>query len=408
MPKTIHQLIKAEIKRQQQGLVMIASENYASPAVLQAVGSPLSNKYSEGYPRQRYYTGNQYIDQIEQQAINSALRIFGLNQKSWHANVQPHSGSSANLAAYLAVLKPGDKILALDLGAGGHLTHGSPVNFSSRLFKFVHYSVNPRTLKFNYQEIERIAKKEQPKMIVSGATAYTQKIDFKKFSLIAKKINALHLADISHIAGLIIGLVHPSPFPHTDIVTTTTHKTLRGPRGAIIICKKHLSRQIDKAIFPGIQGGPLDHAIAGKAVALQEATKPKFKRDQQQTVKNAEVLAETLMKNNIKLVAESTQNHLVLIDCQPLNISGKTGAEALAEAEIYTNANMIPFDPATPLNPSGIRIGTPALTTRGMKAKEMKLIGNWIATILHQPKNKKLKLRIKKEVLKLTRKFPIY
>lgn len=404
----IFQLIDREIKRQQNSLVMIASENYASKDVLKAMGTPLSNKYSEGYPNKRYYTGNQFIDEIEIAAQKLALKIFKLDEKNWHANVQPHSGSSANLAVYLGLLNLGDKILAMDLGAGGHLTHGSPVNFSGKLFNFVHYSVNPKTGKFNYQEIARIAKREKPKMIVCGATAYTQKIDFQKFSAIAKSVNALLLADIAHIAGLIIANAHPSPFPHADVVTSTTHKTLRGPRSAFIISKKELAKQIDRAIFPGMQGGPQDHVTAAKAVCFQEALSIKFKKDQVQTVKNAQALAQTLMTQGIRLVAESTENHLVLIDCQNLNISGKQGADILAEAAIYTNANMIPFDPATPLNPSGIRIGTPALTTRGMKAKEMKIIGQWIAQILKNPENKKLRQKIKKEVFQLTKKFPIY
>ncbi|HNW09384.1 MAG TPA: serine hydroxymethyltransferase [bacterium] len=404
----IFQLITQETKRQQNSLVMIASENYASPNVLKAMGTPLSNKYSEGYPGKRYYTGNQFIDEIETAAQALALKMFGLNNKNWHANVQPHSGSSANLAAYLGLLKPGDKILALDLGAGGHLTHGSPVNFSGQLFNFVHYSVNPRTGKFNYQEIARITKREKPKMIVCGATAYTQKINFKKFGAIAASVNALMLADIAHIAGLIIAKVHPSPFPYADVVTSTTHKTLRGPRSAFIICKKTLAKQIDRAIFPGLQGGPQDHITAAKAVCFQEALSAKFARDQKQTVKNAQTLAQTLIDQGLKLVAESTENHLVLIDCQNLNLSGKQGAELLAEAAIYTNANMIPFDPATPLNPSGIRIGTPALTTRGLKDKEMKQIGQWIAQILHNPADQKLRQQIKQKVFHLTKKFPLY
>lgn len=406
--KSIQKLISQEIKRQQDGLVMIASENYASLDVLQAMGTPLSNKYSEGYPGKRYYTGNEIIDQIENIARDLALKMFGLSDQKWQANVQPHSGSSANLAVYLGLLKPGDKILGLDLGAGGHLSHGSPVNFSGQLFNFAHYSVDPKTNKFDYAEIERIALREKPKMIVSGATAYTQKINFKKISQIAKKVGAYHLADISHIAGLIIGGVHPSPFPEADVVTTTTHKTLRGPRSAIIICKSALAKDIDKAVFPGMQGGPLENIIAAKAIAFYEATTDKFKKDQKQTVVNAEVLAKVLMENGIKLVADSTQNHLILVDCRPLNISGKVGANALAEAGIYTNANMIPYDPATPFNPSGIRIGTPALTTRGMGEKEIMIIGHWITAILKDPNNKKLKQEIETLAKKLTKKFPIY
>lgn len=404
----VKKLIAKETSRQRDGLVMIASENYASQDVLSAMGTPLSNKYSEGYPGKRYYTGNAIIDEIENIAKDLALEMFGLSDKKWHANVQPHSGSSANMAVYLGLLKQGDKILGLDLGAGGHLTHGSKVNFSGQLFNFSHYSVDPKTNKFDYTEILRIAKREKPKMIISGATAYTQKIDFQKFSQIAKSVGAYHLADISHVAGLVIGGVHPSPFPYADVVTTTTHKTLRGPRSAIIICKSDLAKNIDKAVFPGLQGGPLENVIAAKALAFCEATTDKFKKDQKQTVANAQILAKVLMDNGIKLVADSTENHLVLLDCRNLNISGKVGAEALAEAGIYTNANMIPYDPATPLNPSGIRIGTPALTTRGLREKEMVIIGHWIAAILKDPQNKKLKGEIKTLVLKLTKKFPVY
>lgn len=387
---------------------MIASENYASKAVLDAMATPLSNKYSEGYPGRRYYTGNQFVDEIESECQKLALKMFGLTQKNWHANVQPHSGSSANVAVYLGLLQPGDKILAMDLGAGGHLTHGSPVNFSGKLFEFSHYGVDEKTGKLDYKEIDRIAEREKPQMIVCGFTAYTQKINFKKFGEIAKKHDALLVADIAHIAGLVIGKVHPSPFPHADVITTTTHKTLRGPRSAIIICKHELAEQIDKAVFPGMQGGPQDHVTAAKAICFKEALGEKFKKDQAQTVENAKTLADTLTKNKIDLISESTENHLILIDCQNLGITGKVGAEILASAGIYTNANMIPFDPASPLNPSGIRIGTPALTTRGMKPKEMKIIGQWISDILKNSEDKELREKISSEILKLTKKFPIY
>ncbi|MFA4872050.1 MAG: serine hydroxymethyltransferase [Patescibacteria group bacterium] len=404
----IFNLIEQETNRQKNGLVMIASENYASKDVLSAMGTALSNKYSEGYPGKRYYTGNQFIDEIETAAQKLALKIFGLNEEAWRANVQPHSGSSANLAVYLGLLQPGERIMGLDLATGGHLTHGSPVNFSGKLFNFVHYGVNPETGRLDYNEIEKLAIQEQPKMIVCGFTAYSRTIDFQKFSEIAKKIGAWLLADISHVAGLIVGGVHPSPFPYADIVTTTTHKTLRGPRGAIIICKKELGPKIDKAIFPGLQGGPLENVIAAKALCFNEALSDKFKQDQIQTVKNCRALCQTLIENGLKIVSGGTDNHLLLVDCRPLEISGKDGALALAEAEIYTNANMIPFDPATPLNPSGIRLGVAALTTRGMKENEMKIIGNWISQILKDHANLDLKSRIKKEVLELTSNFPIY
>ena len=406
--KNIQKLINQEISRQQDGLVMIPSENYASLDVLRAMGTPLSNKYSEGYPGKRYYTGNRYIDEIESACQKLALDVFQLSAKSWHANVQPHSGSSANLAAYLALLNPGDKILAMDLGAGGHLSHGHKVNFSGRLFNFVYYSVDPKTHCIDYNEVARVAKREKPKMIIAGYTAYTQKVYFSKFKTIAKSINAYLLADISHIVGLIIAGVHPSPFPYADIVTTTTHKTLAGPRSALIICQKKLAPAIDRAIFPGLQGGPMEHVIAAKAICLIEAQTGKFQQTQKQTVKNAKMLAEELKQRDITIIADSTENHIVLINCQPLNISGQDGARALAAADIYTNANMIPYDPATPLNPSGIRLGTPALTTRGMKEKEIKIIAEWIAAILKDVKNKKLTKEIKSQVRRLTKKFPVY
>jgi len=405
--KTINYLKKKEIARQKNGLIMIASENYCSQEILDAVGSPLSNKYSEGYPGNRYYTGNEYIDKIETLAQESCLKMFGLNNNKWRANVQPHSGSSANLAVYLGLLKPGDKILAMDLAHGGHLTHGSPVNFSGRLFKFSHYGVDKKTQRLDYEEIEKIALMEKPKMIVCGATAYPRQIDFKKFASIAKKANAFLLADISHIAGLIVAGEHPSPFPHADIVTSTTHKTLAGPRSAFIISHENLSKAIDKAIFPGLQGGPMDNVIAGKAVCFHESITARFKNIQKQTIQNAKTLADILLKNNIKLVSGGTDNHLLLLDLRNLDISGKTAADILEEADIFANANMIPYDPATPLKPSGLRLGTAALSTRGMKEKEMRLIGLWITEILKHPKDKKLRSRIKKEAQALTKKFTI-
>jgi len=409
MPLTrINQLIKKEIARQEQGLVMIPSENYCSKEALAAMGSPLSNKYSEGYPGRRYYTGNKYIDEIENICRDLCLKIFGLNYDRWHANVQPHSGSSANLAVYLGLLKPGDKILAMDLAQGGHLTHGSPVNFSGKLFKFIHYGVDKKSCLLDYKKIEKIALREKPKMIVCGATAYPRVIDFKKFSAIAQKVNALLLADISHIAGLIVAGIHPSPFPFADIVTSTTHKTLAGPRSAFIICRAELAKDIDKAVFPGLQGGPLENIIAAKAICFDQALSKNFDSIQKQTIKNAKALAATLKQNGIKIISDGTDNHLLLLDLRPVKLSGKEAANLLEEAEIYTNANMIPYDPATPLNPSGLRLGTPALSTRGMREKEMRQIGLWISEILHRPKDKKLRQRIRKEVLTLTKKFPIY
>ncbi|MBP6943176.1 MAG: serine hydroxymethyltransferase [Candidatus Buchananbacteria bacterium] len=408
MSQHIQQLIKKELQRQQSSLVMIASENYASPAVLAATGSVLTNKYSEGYPNTRYYTGNEFIDQIESAAQSLALKIFKLSEKNWHANVQPHSGSSANLAVYNALLKPGDTILAMDLAAGGHLTHGSPVSLTGKLYNFVHYGVDPKTHRLDYKVIEELAIKHQPKLIVCGATAYPRQIDFKKFAAIAKHTNSLLMADIAHIAGLVVGGVHPSPFPHADIVTSTTHKTLGGPRSAIIICKKEYQPAIDRAVFPGMQGGPLDHVIAAKAICFEEALTAKFKQRQQQTVKNTKALAEVLTKRGLSLITNGSDNHLLIVDCRPLNLSGKDGANLLAEAGIYTNANMVPFDTASPRNPSGIRIGTQALATRGLKERELRTIGLWISEILLQPTNKQLRSRIKKEVSVLMKSFPIY
>ena len=407
MKQTIKKLIELEVKRQREGLVMIASENYCPEEILSAIGSPLNNKYSEGYPGKRYYSGNQFIDEIEELARKSALAMFNLNEENWHANVQPHSGSSANLGVYLGLLEPGDKILAMDLSHGGHLTHGSPVNFSGKLFKFVHYGVKEADFKIDYDKLEEQAIAEQPKMIVCGATAYPQIIDFKRFSEIAKKVNALLLADISHIAGLIVAGVHPSPFPEVDIMTSTTHKTLGGPRSAFIICKKELGAKIDKAIFPGLQGGPLENIIAGKALCFDRAQTPEFKTVQQQTVKNAIFLAEELKNNGFQIVGGNTKNHLILIDLRPLNVNGKIASELLAEAGIYTNANSIPFDPAPPFKPSGLRIGTPALSTRGMKEPEMKLIADWFKQILTNQEDQELRLDINQAVIELTKKFPI-
>jgi glycine hydroxymethyltransferase len=383
---------------------MIPSENFTSPAVLEAMGTVLNNKYAEGYPQYRYYTGNQYIDEIECLAIERAKKLFGAE----HANVQPHSGTSANLAIYFALLKPGDKILSLNLSHGGHLSHGSKVSFVSQIYQIVHYNVDPKTNLLDYDEIKKIALAEKPQLIISGFSSYPRQIDFKKISEIAHEVGAYHLADVSHIAGLIIANEHQNPFPDADIVMTTTHKTLRGPRGAIILCKKELAAKIDKAVFPGTQGGPFEHIIAAKAVCFEEAMTDKFKADQKQTIKNAQVLAQTLINNGINLITCGTDTHLILIDCQPLNITGKEAANLLADVEIYTNANVIPYDPNPPVNPSGLRLGTPALTTCGMKEPEMELIGQTISDLLKNPQDKQIKTQAKELVKKLTYQFPIY
>jgi len=420
----VYQHIHDELKRQQTVLNMIPSENYVSEAVLQASGSILTNKYSEGYSRKRYYQGNSHVDEIETLAIERAKLLFGAE----HVNVQPLSGSPANQAVYHALLKPGDKIMGLRLDMGGHLTHGHSVNFSARYYKSIPYSVDKETGLFDYAEIRRIALKERPQIIVSGATAYPRTIDFKKFHEIAEEAGCYSLADISHIAGLIAGRVHPSPFPFTDVVMTTTHKTLRGPRGAMIMCKnedrlakvegleekearnlKNLAGKIDKAVFPGLQGGPHNHITAAKAVAFKEALSEDFRSYADQVVRNAKALAGSLMNNGIRLVSNGTDNHLILIDLLPMGIGlGKKAAVALEEAGFCTNCNTIPYDPSTPFKPSGVRIGTPSLTTQGMKESEMKQIGEWMAAVLKDMDNTRLKQTIREEVKQLCLQFPIY
>lgn len=400
----IYSLIQKEIKRQQDGLIMIPSENYASPAVFEAMGTALSNKYSEGYPGKRYYTGNEYIDQIENLAIDRAKKLFNAE----HANVQPNAGSGANLAVYMAFLNPGDKILGLKLSEGGHLTHGHPVNFSGKTYNFIQYGVDRETERINMDEVRRKALKEKPKMIVVGATAYPREFNFKAFREIADEIGAFLFADISHFVGLCIAGIHQDAIPYSDVVMTTTHKTLRGPRSAIILCKEKYVKKIDSAIFPGTQGGPMNHIIAAKAVCFKEAMLEEFKNYQRQIVKNAKILAQTLMENGLRIVSNGTDNHLMLIDCRKLNILGKQGANALAEANIYTNFNTIPYDPNSAFNPSGIRLGTPALTTRGFKEEEMKTVGKLIADILKNIDNENLKQKTKQVINTLTEKYPIY
>lgn len=392
----LEELIGFEEKRQQEGLVMIASENIASPAVLEAAGTVLTNKYAEGYPGRRYYTGNQYIDKIEQLAIDRAKKLFCAE----HANVQPHAGSQANLACYFALLEPGDTILAMNLAHGGHLTHGHPVSLSGKLFKFIHYGVRADTETLDMDEVEKIAMEAKPKLILSGFTAYPRAVPFSRFAEIAKKYDAYAMADMSHIAGLVVGGVHESPVPTHDVVMTTTTKTLRGPRSAIILSKEKYAKQIDKAVFPGMQGGPHEHIIAAKAVCFKEAMTEKYKEYQRQIAKNAKVLAETLMAEGLRLVSGGTDTHLMIIDCTGLGISGKQGADALAECNIYTNFNMIPFDTRKPADPSGIRLGTPALTARGMKEPEMKTVGKLIANLLKNPTDEQ-KERTKSAVAEL-------
>lgn len=414
----VAKLLDGELARQREGLVMIPSENFASPAVLEAAGTVCTNKYAEGYPGKRYYTGNEFIDQIEQLAIDRAKELFHAE----HANVQPHSGSGANMACYAAVLNPGDKVMAMSLAMGGHLTHGSPVNFSGNTYKFVAYGVRQDNHLLDMDEIRELALKERPKILLSGATAYPRTIDFDKFAEIAKEIDAYAMADISHISGLCIAGAHPNPVPSHDIVMTTTTKTLRGPRSAIILSKiedrfhdkyhpdskKNLAQLIDFKVFPGLQGGPLEHIIAAKAVAFKEALTEEYREYQRQIVKNAKALAEVLMAEGIKVISGGTDNHLILIDCTDLGIVGREGANALEAVGIYTNCNMIPYDPRTPFNPSGIRIGTPALTSRNMKETEMKIVGKMIVKILKNTKDATIALEIKQQVKDLTAQFPLY
>lgn len=400
----IAKLIEAEKKCQQENLDLIPSENYASPAVLEALGSVLNNKYSEGYPHARYYAGQINIDQIEEIAKERALKMFGLSSKNWHANVQPYSGSPGNLAIYSSVLEPGDKVLGMRLDQGGHITHGLPGSFPGKIFEFYFYGVDDKTELLDYDEVLKTAMKIKPKMIVCGATAYSRIIDFKKFSEISKRVGAYLLADISHIAGLVVGKTHPSPFPHADFAMMTTHKTLRGPRGAIIICKKEFGKQIDKAVFPGLQGGPHEHQIGAKAVSFAEALDPEFKTYTRQIIKNSKALAKELQKQNFRIVSGGTDNHLMLVDLRDQKITGKEAQLSLEDVGIIVNKNTIPNDPEKPFICSGIRIGTPAATTRGMKEKDMKIVAQLITDTLLKRNSKE---KIKKEVLAFTRRFPI-
>jgi len=395
----IHNLIKAEEKRLTETINLIPSENYPSKAVLEATGSILTAKYSEGYPGRRYYAGNEIYDKIELLAQKKAKEIFKIDE-SYHVNVQPYSGTPANLAVYLGLLNFGDKIMGMNLSCGGHLSHGHKVSFSGRAYKVIQYGVSQATGKINYDEIRKLAKKHKPKLIISGFTAYPRKINFRKFHQIAKEVGAISMADISHIAGLIVVGLHPSPFPFTDIVTTTTHKTLRGPRGAIIICKNKFAKVIDRAVFPGIQGGPHNNIIAAKAVCFEEARKPAFRKYQEQIIKNAKVLAQELKKYGFNLISDGTDNHLILVDLRNKGITGKEAEERLEKAGIIVNRNTIPNDPRKPFNPSGIRLGTPAVTTRGMREKEMKKIAFWISEVISDFKSiSKIREEVRKWII---------
>ncbi|KAA0257003.1 serine hydroxymethyltransferase [Deferribacter autotrophicus] len=396
-------LIK-EIERQETHIELIASENFVSSAVLEAQGSIMTNKYAEGYPGKRYYGGCEFVDIAEQLAIDRAKELFGAE----HANVQPHSGSQANMAVYFSVLQPGDTILGMNLTHGGHLTHGSPVNFSGRFFNVISYGVDKETETIDYEEVERLALEHKPKMIVVGASAYPRIIDFEAFRKIADKVGAYVMVDMAHIAGLVAAGVHPSPVPYADFVTTTTHKTLRGPRGGLILCKEEHAKKINSQIFPGIQGGPLMHVIAAKAVALKEAMNEEFKEYQRQIVKNAKALAETLKNRGFRLVSGGTDNHLILMDLTDKDITGKDAEEALGKANITVNKNTIPFETRSPFITSGIRIGTPAVTTRGMKEDAMETIGNLIADVLLNINDEEVIKNTQKEVLALCEKYPLY
>ncbi len=398
------ELIRAEAHRQQEGLEMIASENIVSEAVLEALGSPLTNKYSEGYPGKRYYGGNEVVDHIESLAIERAKALFGAE----HANVQPHAGSPANMAAYMALTEPGATILAMDLAMGGHLTHGSPVNFSGKLYHFAHYGVRRDTHLIDMDEVRKIALETKPKIIVAGFTAYPRTLDFAAFRAIADEVGAYLMVDMAHFAGLVAGKAFPNPVPYADVVTTTTHKTLRGPRGAMILCKKEFAKKIDSAVFPGMQGGPLEHVIAAKAVAFGEALKPEFATYQRQVVKNAQALGASLEQEGVRVITGGTDNHMILADLTELGISGKPAVDALDASRIYTNMNMIPYDPRKPMDPSGLRIGTPALTTRGLNEDDMRAVGTLIARTLKQPNDAATRDDVLQSVAKLSSAHPIY
>ena len=395
--------IEHERKRQQENIELIASENFVSPAIMEAQGSVLTNKYAEGYPKKRWYGGCEYIDSIEQLAIDRAKKLFGAE----HANVQPHSGSGANMAVYFAFLKPGDKMLTMDLSHGGHLTHGNKANFSGKFFEIVHYGVNKETERIDYDQIAAMAREHRPKMITIGASAYPRIIDFKRMGEIAREVGAMLLADIAHIAGLVAAGVHPSPVGHADFVTTTTHKTLRGPRGGLILCAEKYAKEIDSIVFTGIQGGPLEHVIAAKAVCFLEALQPGFKTYQQQIVKNAVALAAGMKRNGYRLISGGTDNHLMLVDVGAKGITGKDSQIALDEAGITVNKNTIPFETRSPFQASGIRLGTPAVTTRGMKEAEMAAIADMISEVLLDIKNVEAAHQVRARVRELTAKFPL-
>lgn len=395
------EMIKKEIGRQNNNIELIASENFVSRQVMEAMGSQLTNKYAEGYPGRRYYGGCEFVDQVEDLAIARLKELFGAE----HANVQPHSGANANLGVYFAILEPGDKVLGMNLSQGGHLTHGSPVNISGTYYNFIEYGVDKESEVIDYEKVRELALKEKPKLIVAGASAYARAIDFKKFKEIADEVGAYFMVDMAHIAGLVAAGLHQSPIPYADFVTTTTHKTLRGPRGGAILCKEEYAKMIDKSIFPGIQGGPLMHIIAAKAVAFGEALTDEFKEYQKQIILNAKVLAEELKKNEFRLVSGGTDNHLILIDVRSKNMTGKKAEALLEDIGVAVNKNTIPYDPESPFVTSGIRIGTPAVTSRGMREEEMKVIAEIITLALDESVDRE---SVREKVADLCERFPLY
>jgi len=397
-------LIDEEIARQRHGLELIASENYVSQAVLEAMGTPLTNKYSEGYPGKRYYGGNEVIDKIETLAINRAKQLFGAE----HANVQPHAGAQANFAVYLALLNPGDTVLAMNLSHGGHLTHGSPVNFSGKWFNIIPYGVRESDHLVDMDEVRRLAREHKPKMIIAGYSAYSRVLDFARFAEIARSVGAILMVDMAHFAGLVAAGLHPSPMPHADVVTTTTHKTLRGPRGGLILCKAEHAKAIDKAVFPGLQGGPLEHVIAAKAVAFGEALEPGFKLYAQRVIDNAKALAAALAERGYHIVSGGTDNHLMLVDLRSKHLTGKVAEQALDKAGITVNKNTVPRETQSPFVTSGIRLGTPALTTRGMGVAEMMRIAALIDEVLTAPVDDAVISRVHEKVRALAGEFPLY
>lgn len=402
--KNIYELANLEIERQKNSLSLIPSENYSSEKILKVMGTPLSNKYSEGYSGKRYYGGNEFIDQIEDIAIARAKELF----KADHANVQPHSGSQANAAVYLGLLKPGDKILGIDLSAGGHLTHGSPVNFSGKTYNFAHYGVDKETEMIDFDKVLEIAEEFKPKLIIVSTTSYSRTLHFDKFKEIADKIGCYLMADISHVAGLVVAEAHPHPFPYCDVVTTTTHKTLRGPRGGLILCKKELAKKIDSAVFPGTQGGPLDHVVAAKAICFEEALRPEFKEYGKQIVLNAKAMEKVFLNRGVKIISGGTDNHMMVLDITKYSDNSKELQDVLDSCGICLNRNTIPFETRSPFNPSGIRLGTPGITTRGFKEENCEELANLIVDLIEDYMNEEVQEKTKKRVSELCKEFPIY